>query len=78
MADNLRRPSNLPLVPGGRAGDPDGVYVINCPRHGRIMVPHTRIRRLHNTSQGILLELECWCGTLVTLRTGRHREPVSA
>jgi len=42
------------------------------------MVPHTRIRRLHNTSQGILLELECWCGTLVTLRTGRHREPVSA
>jgi hypothetical protein len=37
------------------------------------MVPERRIRALRNTSGGILLELECWCGTRVTLATGRRR-----
>jgi hypothetical protein len=50
------------------------MFTIDCPGHGhRVMVPERRIRALRNTSGGILLELECWCGTRVTLATGRRR-----
>lgn len=49
--------------------------MIECPVHGRIMVPATRIRALHNNSyDGILLEIECWCGTMVAVRTGHRRD----
>jgi hypothetical protein len=50
------------------------MFPIECPHHGsRVMVPETRIRGLRNTAHGILLDLECWCGTHVTIRTGRRR-----
>lgn len=49
------------------------MFAIECPRHrSRVLVPASRIRGLHNDPRGILLMLECWCGTLVTLRTGRR------
>lgn len=74
MAGNLRTWSTLPLVgvlPGGDAGD---MFPIECPVHGsRVLVPASRIRSLHNTTDGILLEVECWCGTHVQLHTGRHQ-----
>lgn len=73
MAGNLRTWSTLPLVgvlPGGDAGD---MFPIECPVHGsRVLVPASRIRSLHNTAEGILLEVECWCGTHVHLHTGRR------
>lgn len=48
------------------------MFLIDCPTHGRrVLVPPSRIRSLHNVAGGILVELECWCGTQVTLRTGR-------
>jgi DNA-directed RNA polymerase subunit RPC12/RpoP len=50
------------------------MFAIECPRHGhRVLVPETRIRGLHNTPRGIRLEIECWCGARVTVRTGRSR-----
>lgn len=55
------------------------MFPIDCPGHGRrILVPPSRIRHLRNTATGIRLELECWCGTLVTVRTGRlERQPTA-
>jgi hypothetical protein len=48
------------------------MFSIDCPGHGhRVLVPSTRIRSFHNTGAGILLTLECWCGTQVPVRTGR-------
>jgi hypothetical protein len=49
------------------------MFTIDCPTHGsRVLVTETRIRDLHNTGQQILVNVECWCGTEVTLRTGRR------
>lgn len=52
------------------------MLAIECLRHGaRVMVPETRIRGLRNTAHGILLQVECWCGTHVAIRTGRRATP---
>lgn len=49
------------------------MLVISCPTHrARLMVPTTHVRQLRNTDTGILLEVECWCGTRVWVRTGRN------
>lgn len=49
------------------------VFAIDCPTHGqRILVTAARIRGLRNTSGRILLDVECWCGTRVTIHTGRR------
>jgi hypothetical protein len=49
------------------------VLAIECPNHGSlVMVPETRIRGLHNAADGILLDIECWCGTRVAIHTGRR------
>lgn len=49
------------------------MFTIECPQHGsRVLVTETRIRSLRNTKGQILLDVECWCGTQVTLRTGRR------
>jgi hypothetical protein len=49
------------------------MLLINCPSHGRqVLVTESRIRLLTNTDSGILLDIECWCGTHVALRTGRQ------
>jgi hypothetical protein len=48
------------------------MYIIDCPHHGkRTIVPLDAIRSLENTPQGIVLEIECWCGGIVTVVTGR-------
>lgn len=56
------------------------MFTIDCPSHGSpVLLPETRIRGLRNTAAGILLEIECWCGTHVTIRTGRRtRSAVAA
>jgi len=55
------------------------MFSIDCPGHGHpVLVPSTRIRSFHNTGNGILLTLECWCGTQVPVRTGRRPALVAA
>jgi len=50
------------------------MFVVSCPAHGRqSMVPETRIRHPRNTPPGIRLDVECWCGTRITIHTGRRR-----
>jgi acetyltransferase-like isoleucine patch superfamily enzyme len=48
------------------------MFAIDCPSHGRqVLVTDRRIRSLANTDHGIVIDVECWCGTHVTLLTGR-------
>jgi hypothetical protein len=52
------------------------VFTIECPQHeARVLVTETRIRSLRNISDAILVDVECWCGCYVTVRTGRDRPP---
>ncbi|MFI5908541.1 hypothetical protein [Dactylosporangium sp. NPDC051541] len=52
------------------------MFVIDCPAHrARMILPVERIRGLHNTDAGILLDLECYCGHVAHIRTGRARTP---
>ncbi|MFI5840649.1 hypothetical protein ACIA8K_13160 [Catenuloplanes sp. NPDC051500] len=49
------------------------MFAIDCPQHrSRVLVSERRIRTIRNTERGILLDVECWCGRHVTLRTGRQ------
>jgi hypothetical protein len=49
------------------------MFTIECPTHdSRVLVTETRIRDLRNLQGKILLDVECWCGTHVTIRTGRQ------
>jgi hypothetical protein len=49
------------------------MFVIDCPVHGsKVLVGTRRIRSLVNTSSGILLDVECYCGARVTAGTGRN------
>lgn len=54
------------------------MFVIECPQHGsQVLVTERRIRALRNTARGILLEVECWCGQRVVIRTGQRQRPGS-
>jgi hypothetical protein len=49
------------------------MFTIDCPTHGRpVLVTDRRVRQLRNTDNGIVLDIECWCGTHITLVTGRR------
>ena len=49
------------------------MFAIDCPVHGsKVLVGTRRIRSLVNTGRGILLDIECYCGTRVITGTGRH------
>ena len=49
------------------------MFAIDCPTHnGPVLVTDRRIRSLRNTDRGIILDVECWCGTHVVLVTGRN------
>lgn len=57
------------------------MFTIDCPTHGHpVLVTDEHIRSLTNTDHGIVLDIECWCGTHVTLVTGRsaRKTPVNA
>ena len=55
---------------------------IHCPTHkSEVLVTERRIRSMRNTEHGIVMDVECYCGTHVTIRTGRKRyanEPASS
>jgi hypothetical protein len=43
-----------------------------CPRHGaRVILSERRVRAVHNTPDGIVLEVECHDGEHIMLVTGR-------
>lgn len=43
-----------------------------CPRHGtRVLLTERRIRGMHNTDAGIVMELECYDGERIFVVTGR-------
>jgi hypothetical protein len=49
------------------------MFAIKCPVHGsKVLVGNRRIRSLVNTERGILLDVECYCGTHVAVGTGRN------
>lgn len=57
------------------------MLTVYCPRHrSDVLLPETRIRALDNTERGILVEVECFDGERIVLRTGhgvREVEPRS-
>jgi hypothetical protein len=49
------------------------MFAINCPVHGsKVLVGARRVRSLVNMERGILLDVECYCGTHVVVGTGRN------
>jgi hypothetical protein len=49
------------------------MFSISCPRHqSYVLVGSRRIRSLTNTERGIVLDIECYCGTHVVVHTGRR------
>lgn len=48
------------------------MFAVHCPRHGtRVLLTERRIRALHNTEAGIVIEAECYDGERVFVITGR-------
>ena len=48
------------------------MFAVYCPRHGtRVLLSERRIRAVHNTGGGIVLEVECHDGQRIQLVTGR-------
>jgi hypothetical protein len=57
------------------------MFAINCPHHGAHTLASTDdIRRIDNTDNGIVLEVECWkCGGIVTVVAGQNaKQPAMA
>lgn len=49
------------------------MFILDCPHHGaRTLVTYDAVRTVTNTDAGIVIEVECWCGGLATVVTGRH------
>ncbi|MGI8531493.1 MAG: hypothetical protein ACR2KN_00665 [Geodermatophilaceae bacterium] len=45
---------------------------IQCPVRGEELIPERRIHSLTNTTNGIVLRLDCYCGHRHSVRTGRR------
>ncbi|MGQ0575726.1 MAG: hypothetical protein ACT4RN_16205 [Pseudonocardia sp.] len=59
------------LARGRPAEDRERVLAVHCPRHGcRVLLSPERIRALHNTPDGIVLEIECTDGAEIVAVTG--------
>lgn len=49
------------------------MFAVHCPRHGsRVLLSERRIRALHHTDNGIVIEAECYDGERVFVVTGRR------
>ena len=47
------------------------MFAVHCPRHGdRVLLSERRIRALHHTDSGIVIEAECYDGERVYVVTG--------
>jgi hypothetical protein len=55
------------------------MFAIDCPRHRTTMlVSERRIRALRNTPTGIELDVECYCGHVQSIKTGRRHATTAA
>ncbi|HXV93538.1 MAG TPA: hypothetical protein VD813_09595 [Pseudonocardia sp.] len=51
------------------------MLTVHCPRHGsRVLLSERRIRAVHNTPDGIVLDVECHDGERILVVTGRRVE----
>lgn len=49
------------------------MFAVHCPRHGsRVLLSERRIRALHHTDSGLVMEAECYDGERVFVVTGRR------
>ncbi len=52
------------------------MLTVHCPRHGtRVLLSERRIRAVHNTADGIVIEVECHDGARIRMVTGRPVDP---
>jgi hypothetical protein len=52
------------------------MFAVHCPRHGtRVLLTERRIRAVHNTDSGIVVEAECYDGERLFVVTGRGASP---
>jgi hypothetical protein len=73
MAEKQRSYAGLPLSARSRPDQAENMFIIDCPAHGsRVLLSERRIRSLRNTNAGVLLDLECYCGHIEKIRTGRR------
>lgn len=50
------------------------MIAVYCPRHGAdVLMSERRIRCLRNAATAVELDVECYCGERITVRTGRLR-----
>jgi len=50
------------------------MIAVYCPRHGsEVLMSERRIRSLRNAPTALELDVECYCGERITVRTGRRR-----
>ena len=71
----------VPMNPPGDKEEVTPMLSINCPAHGaNVLVGTRRIRSLTNTEHGIVLHVQCYCGTHVVVGAGRDyaSQPASA
>ncbi|SHN45641.1 hypothetical protein [Cryptosporangium aurantiacum] len=55
------------------------MFAIDCHHHGaRTLASTDDIRRIEHTDRGIVMEVECWCGGIVTVVTGRTADTTTA
>ncbi|MDN5751287.1 MAG: hypothetical protein L0H64_22755 [Pseudonocardia sp.] len=48
------------------------MFTVFCPRHGtRVLLSERRVRAVHNTADGIVVEIECHDGARILTVTGR-------
>lgn len=53
------------------------MMLIRCPARGDELIPERRIHSLTNTSNGILMRIDCYCGQRHVIRTGRRAAQAS-
>jgi hypothetical protein len=71
----------VPMIPPGHKREVTPMLSINCPAHGtKVLIGTRRIRSLVNTEHGIVLHVQCYCGTHVVVGAGRDyaSQPISA
>jgi hypothetical protein len=52
----------------------DDMFAVYCPRHRhRVLLGHGAIQSVTNTPDGVVMQWECDCGAVGTMRTGRPR-----
>ena len=71
----------VPTDPLGSQEEVTSMLSIHCPTHGtKVLVGTRRIRSLVNTDHGIVLHVQCYCGTHVVVGTGREyvSEPIAS